>query len=163
MLKITQVSIRSSIRKHRSSLRYDIDHIDFPKFFARLNLRALDECYDLVFDHLRDLWSDQIDLIADLDMNHRPHTTVFEGSVKSYPHMHFKALRYGAGRTHRGKSARYAYIRARIPVEIQYIFRIEQAMAIGPPLIANLALVRPFLRGNDLPQFPWDLWCVETF
>lgn len=84
----------------------------------------------------------------------------FEGTVTSYSHVNIKSLRYGATTAHRGKSARYAYIDHRIPVEIQYIFQVEQACGEQPPLVANIAIVRHFQRGDDLPMFPWDLWCA---
>ena len=87
----------------------------------------------------------------------------FEGSVRSYSHVWIKSQRYGAATAHRGKSARYAYIDIRKPVEIQYIFRAELSRVHGPSLLANFVLIREFQRGEDLPRFPWELWCVPIF
>ena len=107
--------------------------------------------YGLVFDYLEGLWQGRIALVADLDMDQAFGDTTFEGSVKSYSHVKLQSLRYGAATAHRGRSARYAYIHHRRPVEIQ------QAHGDEPPLIANIALVQPFQRGNGIPVFPWEL------
>lgn len=85
----------------------------------------------------------------------------FEGSVKSYSHIHLKKIRYGAANTHRGRSARYAYTGHRNPVEIQWLFQVEQIIPDGEPLVANLAVVRHFQRDDNHHTFPWELWCAN--
>src|ERR1700732_2213079 len=81
-------------------------------------------------------------------------------TVQSYSHVKLKSLQYGAVTAHRGKSARYAYIDLCVPVEIQYILQVRQARNGQPPLVANIALIRRFIRGAALPVFPRDLWYV---
>lgn len=86
---------------------------------------------------------------------------VFEGSLKSYSHIHIKAQRYGAATARWGESAGYAYTGARNPVKIQSIFHVEQVRDTDDPLIADIALVRQFQWDDDLPTFPWELWYAE--
>jgi hypothetical protein len=117
--------------------------------------------YGLVLNYLEGLWQGRIALVADLDMDQAFGDTTFEGSVKSYSHIKLRSLQYGAATAHRGRSARYAYINHHNPVEIQHIFQIQQVHGDEPPLIANIALVRPFQRGNDITIFPWELWYVD--
>lgn len=112
---------------------------------------------------MQHIWQDDANLIEDINIDNQDGAETFEGSVRSYSHIWIKSQRYGAATAHRGKSARYAYINARQPVEIQHIFRAELPREHGPSLIANFALIREFRRGDDLPRFPWELWCVLTF
>jgi hypothetical protein len=106
-------------------LTYFLDHIDFPSHSTSLNLRALPAgYYGIVLAYLQQFWRDDISLVADLDVGHRDGDITFDGSVRSYSHVKLKSLRYGAATAHRGKSARYAYIDLRVPVEIQYIFQV---------------------------------------
>ena len=49
----------------------------------------------------------------------------------------------------------------RLPVEIQYIFRVTQqhlAESLSEFLIAEFAVVKRFQRGDDLPNFTWEMW-----
>ena len=142
-------------------LTYLLDHIDFLSNSTSLNLRALPAgYYGLVLAYLQQLWRDDISLVADLNMDHIGNNATFDGSVRSYSHVKLKSLRYGAATAHQGKSARYAYLDHRLPVEIQYIFQVRQARDEQAPLITNIALVHQFTRGDDLPVFPWALWYV---
>ena len=72
-----------------------------------------------------------IDLVADLDIDAGPDSIAFEGTIKSYLHIHLKSLRYGAGTAHRSQSARYVYMGACVSVEIQYIFHVQQESVRG--------------------------------
>lgn len=99
-------------------------------------------------------------LIEDINVNEHEGDETFGGSIRSYSHIWIKGQRYGAATAHRGKSARYAYVDNRKPVEIQYIFQAEHRREQAPSLLANFALVREFQRGDDLPRFPWDLWYI---
>jgi len=140
------------------------DQFDFPRTSSHIDLRTLGlGYYSLVFKYLQNLWRDDTNLIEDVNVDEREGDETFTGSVRSYSHLRIKSQRYGAATAHRGKSARYAYIDVRKPVEIQYIFRAELPREHAPSLVANFALVREFQRGEDLPRFPWDLWYVLNF
>jgi hypothetical protein len=140
------------------------DQFDFPRNSTHVDLRALGPgYYGLVFHYLQQLWQDAATLIADVNVDEQEGDETFEGSVRSYSHVWIKSQRYGAATAHRGKSARFAYIDIRQPVEIQYIFQAEIRREHAPSLLANFALIRQFRRGEDLPRFPWDLWCVFIY
>lgn len=114
-----------------------------------------------MLQYLQLRWSGILSLVADRDMQVRETDITFEGSVKSYSHLHLKKTRYGAATAHRGKSARYAYTGLRNPVEIQWLFQVEQVVFDGEPLVVNLAVVRHFQRDENVHSFPWELWCVS--
>ena len=81
------------------------------------------------------------------------------GNTKFYSHLWISRLRYGAGTLHRGKSARYAYINERQPVEIQHLLSIEhQRQNSMDPLVTHVAIVWDFCQDMDLPDFPWQMW-----
>lgn len=84
----------------------------------------------------------------------------FMGNARSYSHLWLCGLRYGSATAHRGKSARYAYINGRHPVEIQYLLRVyhDRRVADAAPLIADIAIVRRFISDDNIPEFPWALW-----
>jgi len=135
---------------------------DFPRTSRHIDLRTLGPgYYGLVFQHLKQLWKDDTALVEDINIHEHEGAETFTGSVRSYSHMRIKSLRYGAATAHRGKSARYAYINTREPVEIQYIFQAELRREHAPSLLADFALIRKFRRGDDLPRFPWDLWASD--
>jgi hypothetical protein len=83
------------------------------------------------------------------------------GHVDSYSVVWIAKCRYGAASTHRGKSARFAYIDGRVPVEIQNIFHVVQERNAASPLTADIVLVRRFACGNNMPDFPWVLRYVD--
>ena len=140
------------------------DQFDFPQTSSHVDLRTLGPgYYGLVFKYLRSLWRDDTNLIEDVNLDEHEGDETFTGSVRSYSHLRIKSQRYGAATAHRGKSAQYAYIDVRKPVEIQHIFQAELPREHVPSLVANFALVRDFQRGEDLPRFPWDLWYVLNF
>lgn len=99
-------------------------------------------------------------LVTDRDMQVRETDITFEGSVKSYSHIHLKKTRYGAATANRGLSARYAYTGRRNPVEIQRLFQVEQVGPAGGIFVANLAVIRHFQRDDHLHSYPWELWYV---
>jgi hypothetical protein len=78
--------------------------------------------------------------------------------VESFSHLWVQKRRYGAASQHRGKSAQYAYIDARIPVRIQYLFRVQQKLADESTLTAGFAIVNRFQVNTNIMDFPWDLW-----
>jgi hypothetical protein len=117
----------------------------------------VDGYYRIALKYLQNLWEAVLPLYSDLGQDGPAHSTIFTGIVKSFSHFWMTKQRYGAATSHRGKSSRYAYIDGRIPVEIQHIFQASQEHDLGEPLVANFAVVRRFLRGNDIPEFPWQL------
>jgi hypothetical protein len=133
------------------------DQLEFPRFPRTFELRSIDGYYRLILQYLQNLWKDVVPLYSDLGQDAPVHGAVFTGIVKSFSHFWMTKRRYGAATSHRGKSSRHAYIDVRIPVEIQHIFQVSQEDNLGGTMVANFAVVRRFLRGNDIPEFPWQL------
>ncbi|KAJ7720384.1 hypothetical protein B0H14DRAFT_2292385, partial [Mycena olivaceomarginata] len=69
---------------------------------------------------------------------------IFSGDVESFSHVWVRKQRYGAGKEHRGQSAKYAYIDGRIPVEIERIFRVQQKVSEHMIMVAVFAIIRRF-------------------
>jgi hypothetical protein len=126
-------------------------------------LRDVPGLYKLVLAHLRATWdTETFKLCADVNIDIPRNGVRFMGDVHSFSHIWLKKQRYGAATATRGQSAKYAYIDARFPVEIQYIFQAEQAHPTSGEavLVAEFAIVQRFQRDGSLPDFPWALWCA---
>ena len=91
-------------------------------------------------------------------MDSRPGDASFMGTVKKFSHMWLKKRRYGAATAQRGQTAQYAYIDHRVPVCIQHIFQAVQHQSNGADLIAEFAVIQRFQGGDELPNFPWEMW-----
>ena len=133
----------------------------FPQHPKPFRLREIAGLYKLIIKHLQSIWSTEFNLYSDTTLLLPPHGVRFSGTVDSFPYVLVRKKKYGCANMHRGKSARYAYVDNRIPVEIQYIFRVTQQHLAESPLeslIAEFAVVKKFQRGDDLPNFPWEMW-----
>jgi hypothetical protein len=139
-------------------LRY-ADDITFTKHPKKLNLLAIsNNIYQITYRYLRNKWSAIINLKTSTNILGDGEN--FMGNARSYSHVWLRGLRYGSAIAHRGKSARYAYINGRQPVEIQYLLQVshDRRVADTAPLIADLAIVRRFISDDNIPEFPWALW-----
>jgi hypothetical protein len=133
--------------------------IEYARFPKTRSLRGLEPgLYQLVFDFLQELWASKVLLIADIEMSQDEKAVTFVGDVQSFSHVWIHRRRYGAATQQRGEKAQYAYIDARIPVRIHYIFRIEQKLASKQILTAECAVVSRFRPSFTVTNFPWDLW-----
>lgn len=113
--------------------------------------------YDIVYTYVCDLWHDVVDLQR--STNVLPNGENFMGNAKVFSHLWLNGLHYGAATLHRGKSARFAYINGREPVEIQHLLTVEHRRRDGTdPLVTHIAIVRHFCQDDDLPEFPWEMW-----
>ncbi|KAK6996182.1 hypothetical protein R3P38DRAFT_3329647 [Favolaschia claudopus] len=119
--------------------------IEFSKFSQSQSLRELGPGYHklLVFDYLKLQWRSHITLVADIDLT-KGNNELSSGQVRSFSHVWIKKQGYGAATQHRGKSAQYAYITNRAPVNI-----IKAS--------SQFAIVRRFQENTVLHDFPWDL------
>jgi hypothetical protein len=133
------------------------DQLEFPRFPQTFELRSVDGYYRIVLKYLQNLWEDISPLYSDLSQDTPVHGAIFTGIVKSFSHFWMTKQHYGAATAHRGRSSRYAYMDGRVPVEIQHVFQASQEFHLGEPQVANFAVVQRFLRGNDIPEFPWQL------
>lgn len=131
----------------------DIDLVKWPKHGRKLNLRP-EGLYNIVFNHLRDTWSDLATLIPDTSYNDigSPFIAV---AVPSYSHVIVAGQRYGNSTAARGIKYRYAYIDGRQPVDIIHLFRVQHTTNDGTELEAELAIVRPFIHSIHAPDMPW--------
>jgi hypothetical protein len=110
-----------------------------------------------VFKYLKHLWSSTITLIPDVELTKDDSEMSFTGDVQSFSHVWVRKRRYGAATQHRGKSAQYAYMDARVPMQIQHILRVKETLPDGKKLTASFAIVHRFQLSNMF-NFPWDLW-----
>jgi hypothetical protein len=134
------------------------DLIQLPPPSRKEQLRKLTAgYYGLVFTYLKQLWQPEVKLIPDIKIP-RPGTnkSSFYDEVQTFSHLWKGKIRYGSALMHQGKSAKFAYVDSRIPVQIEHIFCAEQALTDGTNLSANFALVHCFQRGPDGLDFPWN-------
>jgi hypothetical protein len=124
-------------------------------------LRDVPGLYKLVLAHLCAVWDmDTLKLCADVTVDIPRNGVRF---MHLFSHIWLKKQRYGAATTTRGHSAKYAYIDACVPVEIQYIFRaaLEHPTPGESRCRAEFAVIQRFQRDGSLPDFPWALWCAH--
>ncbi|KAJ7027455.1 hypothetical protein C8F04DRAFT_965220, partial [Mycena alexandri] len=138
------------------------DAVEFPKFPKQQSLRSLSQgYYHLVFTYLKSLWAERATLVLDVELTKNTREHSFSGDVQSYSHVWVQKRRHGAATEHRGKSAQYAYIDHRVPVQIQHIFHVEEKFMETQTLTANVAIVRRFREDTVVCNFPWALWAVD--
>ncbi|KAJ7073659.1 hypothetical protein C8F01DRAFT_1271383 [Mycena amicta] len=137
-----------------------IRFVEFPPLNRIHSLRAL-MLYYPVLEFLKELWGQKVCLIADVAPKKEQDDFPFMDDVQSYSHLWFQKRRYGAATQYSGKPARYAYIDTRIPVEIQYIFKIDRTIEDGVILTATCAVLRRFQRNKGRRDFPWDLRATD--
>jgi hypothetical protein len=116
--------------------------------------------YGLVLRHLQKEWQ-ELDMPIHADVVLADRGACFMGVTTSLSHVFVETLRYGAATHPRGQSARYAYIYGRIPVEIQWILKTEIDYEQRETLSRTVAIVRRFVSDDNVPVFPWDIWCVK--
>lgn len=136
-----------------------LDVLTFPQQSRKVDLRELG-VYSLVFEYLREVWEDTIDLISDVHEIHEDSEVLMPVNQLSYSHILVYGLRYGAVTHHRGIKTSYAYVDGRHPVQILHFLRIKherQAQDL-PPLDSTCAIVRPFVNTDPpVPEMPWSL------
>ncbi|OSD04070.1 hypothetical protein PYCCODRAFT_1444205 [Trametes coccinea BRFM310] len=127
----------------------------FTRAHQRCNLRV-EGLYTLVFCYLRDIWKDKVTLIADTSFS-KDGSPFIALSVPTYSHLTVSGQRYGTATSHHGKAHSYTYINGRQPVKIVHIFKVEHSFEDErvPALIANLAVVQPFLSSTAGEYLPW--------
>lgn len=91
------------------------------------------------------------------------HGCPFAGIADSFSHVIIQKRRYGASTSSRGQSGMYAYIDTRIPVRIDYLFKVSIVDGTGKDHVSQLALVRRLMRDPqvDAFHFPWALQYVS--
>ncbi|KAI0064203.1 hypothetical protein BV25DRAFT_1768700, partial [Artomyces pyxidatus] len=118
--------------------------------------------YGMVYTHLESIWRDKFVLRPDIAMDEDESEGVaFDGRARQYTNVLVNKRRYGASTRTRGASARYGYIDVRVPVQIDYLFAICQKTPDGGSINSHVALVRRFIRDDDLPEVPWALWSTD--
>ncbi|KAF7327332.1 hypothetical protein MKEN_00310800 [Mycena kentingensis (nom. inval.)] len=133
--------------------------VHFPKGSTTCYLRPI-QLYLHVLSHLKSTWR-TVDLISDSEMEQTSRHFSFIDGVKSYSHVWLEKRRYGAATHARGRSARFAYLDHRMPVQIEYLFCVDRETAEGVRLSANLAVIRRFRKSTVITDFPWDLYAVD--
>ncbi|KAH9846575.1 hypothetical protein C2E23DRAFT_710235, partial [Lenzites betulinus] len=81
--------------------------------------------------------------------------------VPAYSHVVVAGLRYGASTAHQGRKHQYAYIRGREAMQIKYILQVSYTDARGRPLLANIAIVQPFIESELEQSMPWQSRAVD--
>jgi len=141
-------------------LNFNVDHVDFLCFHQLVQLWTLGHgSYHLVFDYLRQAWSEYFELISDVALATTHSQVSFLGAVKSFTHVWVSKRRYGAGEYTCGISARYAYIDTRVPVLVDYIFQVSMTHGSNEHTLA-FAVVCKFRTDASMSRmdFPWSLW-----
>jgi hypothetical protein len=79
-------------------LNFNVDRVDFPRFHQLVQLRTLGHgSYHLVFDYLRQAWSEYFELISDVALATTHSQVSFLGAIKSFTHVWVSKRHYGAG------------------------------------------------------------------
>ncbi|KAH9850227.1 hypothetical protein C2E23DRAFT_861486 [Lenzites betulinus] len=130
------------------------DAIEFPKQSQKINLKR-EGLYAIVFTYLRRIWADKVELIPDTSGRDVPGSAFVGRVVPSFSHAVVAGLRYGASTTHRGQCHQYAYIEGRQAVRIMHILQILHKDRRNQPLVANLAIVQPFIASDYAQSMPW--------
>ncbi|KAI9063735.1 hypothetical protein FKP32DRAFT_1571273 [Trametes sanguinea] len=135
--------------------------VKYPKRSKRCNLRA-EGLYTLVFRYLRDVWQDEVTLIADTSFS-EDGSPFIALSVPTYSHLTVGGQRYGTADSHHGQAHCYAYINGRQPVKIVHILKVEHSFEdeCVPALVANLAVVQPFISSTAGDYLPWAARAVD--
>ncbi|KAI1792694.1 hypothetical protein LXA43DRAFT_1130213 [Ganoderma leucocontextum] len=163
------ISLRNCLESHRRSgnergtlltmlaamsADHDASLIRYPRHSRKFNLRR-EGLYALVFSSLRRLWAGDIDLITDTSTRDVGGSPFVGAAVPAYPYVVVAGVRYGASTAHRGRNFQYAYINGRDAVQIDHIFQISHSPAPGQMLVANIAVVRPFIPSSHEAEMPW--------
>jgi hypothetical protein len=94
------------------------DCIDFPRFHQVIQLQNLGHgLCNLVFNYLRQAWSDDFKLISDVALATMRSQVSFLGVVKSFMHLWVSKHRYEAGEYTCGTSLCQAAFPAKFPVQ----------------------------------------------
>jgi hypothetical protein len=84
-----------------------------------------------------------------------------KGTVRNHAYVEYENFRYGSHLHSSGKNARYGYVRGRQPVQVERVLSIQVP---DHPLMRTICvIVRPFVRPDVEPDFPWSAWCVQLF
>ncbi|TDL13640.1 hypothetical protein BD410DRAFT_872916 [Rickenella mellea] len=147
--------LKSYVKGTKKNPREDII---FPRYGKPFRLRDVECLYGMVYDRLRVLWADEIDLISDLSSGDG---VPFMGKVTSYSHAFIRQSRYGASTSTRGQSGKFGYIDNRVPVQIDYIFHATHGNIGEGHFKASFAVVRQFMSDDLLPDVPWALRAID--
>ncbi|KAF7314742.1 Neurobeachin-like protein 2 [Mycena kentingensis (nom. inval.)] len=139
------------------------DKLQFPRFSQEFVLRSLsDGTYNTVFNFLRKCWEGKVVLRTDLALLASRSELSFIGNIRSFSHLWVERRRYGASTHARGQNAQYAYMDHRVPVQIQYLFKIDRTHPVTQEALrATCARVRRFKPPKTPREFPWQIWSVD--
>lgn len=105
---------------------------------------------------------DGVELVTDTDVLRVANGSPFAGAaVLSYSHVVVAGLRYGASTAHRGRNYCHAYINGRDAVRIDRICSVSHLTPGGKMLVANIAVVRPFINSEHIAEMPWAMQYVN--
>ncbi|KAI0351281.1 hypothetical protein OH77DRAFT_1567406 [Trametes cingulata] len=136
------------------SAQHDEAQVRFPNENRKIDLKR-ESLYALVFTYLRRDWQDEVALIPDTSARDVPGSAFVGQRVSSFSHVVVHGQRYGASTAHRGKSHQYAYVSGRQAVRINYILQVSHRAASGKELVANIAIVQPFIASDRAEMMPW--------
>ncbi len=131
-----------------------LDMVQFPQQSHKINLKR-EGLYAIVFTYLRRTWEDDIDLIPKTAAREVPGSAFVGRSVQSFSHVVVAGRRYGASTAHRGQTHQYAYIEGRQAVQIIRILQVLHKDRHNRPLVANVAIVQPFIHSDYAGTMPW--------
>lgn len=131
-----------------------LDLVQFPQQSHKINLKR-ESLYAMVFTYLRQTWEDNVDLIPETAGPDEPGSVFVGRSVLSFSHVVVAGRRYGASTAHRGQTHQYAYIEGRQAVQIIRILQILHKDRHDRPLVANVAIVQPFIHSDYAGTMPW--------
>ncbi|KAJ7016747.1 hypothetical protein C8F04DRAFT_1340615 [Mycena alexandri] len=136
--------------------------VNFPRFSKTKDLRQLGAgYYRLVLAHLRSIWGPEFVVIPDVQVPQNDNEISLSANVESFSHVWVRKLRFGAAEDHRGQSAKYAYIDGRVPVQIDYLFRVQHEISEDRKISAAFSIVRRFQPCTVITDWPWDLWATD--
>ncbi|KAI0044241.1 hypothetical protein FA95DRAFT_1497378 [Auriscalpium vulgare] len=141
-----------------------VDRVALPKrvgqpvnlYHIRLRHPSPADLYSLLLQHCQILWP-ELALRREFSM---AEGTVFRHNevARRLSYICKDGLRYGCTANQQTQSDVFAFVLRgglRVPVEIEYLFRVEMPDSGKPPSVC--AVVRRLRRDNNIPVMPWDL------
>jgi len=141
-------------------LNLGVDCIYFPCFHQVVQLQTLGHgSYHLVFNYLRQAWSESFKLISDVVLATMCSRVSFLGAIKWFAHVWVSKCHYGAGEYSCGKSAQYAYIDTWVPILVDYIFQVSVTHGSNKHTLAFVVIWKFMTDTSTLRMdFPWSFW-----
>lgn len=141
--------------------QHHLDAIDFPRFSKSKDLRQLGAgYYRMVLAQSQSVWGPDVAVVSDVQVPANENEITVSANVESFSHIWVRKLRFGASEEHRGQSAKYGYIDARVPVQIDHLFRVQHEFSADRKISAAFAILRRFQPCTAITDWPWDLWYV---